>query len=442
MASVFMRSPTREYPIAVRGEGIYLWDTAGKRYLDGSSGALVANIGHGREEVARVAFEQARTMQYVHGSHFSNEPLIRFSQRVAALAPGNPTDWFFFPTSGGSEATESAIKLARQYHVERGEDDRYRTVSRWTSYHGASLGALAASGLAQRRAIYEPLLNLDAFPKIPKPDPRRDGRDDARQLQDALHRLGPETVSAFIAEPVIGAADAALAPGDGYYEEIRRTCSEHGVLFIADEVMCGVGRAGRTFAITYWDAVPDIIIVGKGVAAGYAPLAGLLVSRHVHDTIRYGSGSFKHGYTYAGHPLTLAIGEKVLEIVEREQLIQRSADLGQRLLRGLHDLAERHPMMLDVRGRGLMAGFTLGDPQTGQPWQEPGAADRLGRIAFAHGLVIYPGSGAFDGTRGDHVLIGPPLTIEPDELDEMLQLLDAALAELSATTGAQPTSAR
>jgi len=434
-AAVFARAPGQHYPTAVRGEGCYLWDADGRRYLDGASGALVANIGHGRAEVARVAAEQIGRLQYVHGSQFLSEPLVRCAEQVVALAPGDPADWVFFPTSGGSEATESAVKLARQYHVERGEAGRYRTISRWTSYHGASLGALAASGIHQRRAIYEPLLNADAFPHIPKPDPTLDGAADAARLAEAMADLDPATVAAFIAEPIVGAADAALAPAPGYYEAVRRICDEAGALFIADEVMSGIGRAGKTFAITWWDAIPDIIVVGKGLAAGYAPLAGILVRRAVHDAIVGGSGAFKHGYTYAAHPPTLAIGATVLEIVEREGLIENSAAMGLRLRAGLEALAERHPGILDVRGHGLMAGFTLGDPATGEPWPEPGVAARLGRRAFARGLIVYPGSGAWDGVRGDHILLGPPLTIQPAELDDLLAILDAALADLAAGNG-------
>ncbi len=431
MSAVFYRTPSKSYPVAVRGQGVYIWDASGTRYLDACSGALVANIGHGRDEVASAIAEQASRLGFVHGSQFTNEPLEHLSERLTGLAPAG-TRWLFFPTSGGSEATESAIKLARQYHVERGEPGRYRIVSRWTSYHGASMGALAASGLKGRRELYEPLIPAGAYPKIAKPDPRRDGREDAAQLETSLLALGPESVAAFIAEPIVGAADPALAPAAGYYEEIRRICTKYGILFLADEVMCGLGRAGRRFAIEYWDALPDVIVVGKGLAAGYAPLAGILVAQPVHDAIKEGSGAFRHGYTYAGHPPSLAAGAKVLEIVQRERLVERSAETGARLLRGLEQLRAKHPFVVEVRGHGLMAGLVLGDPATGEPFPEPGAAARVGRLAFERGLILYPGSGAFDGVRGDHLLIGPPLSIQDQELDELLGLLASVLSDASA----------
>ncbi len=427
MSSVFYRS-SLPYPVAVRAKGPYLWDSAGKRYLDGSSGALVANIGQGRTEVAEAMAQAARTLAFVHGSQFSSPVLEEYSARLMGFLslPG----YRFWAVSGGSEATESAIKLARQYHNERGEGGRYRVITRRPSYHGASLGSLAASGMGARRELYTPLLNEDAWPKLGKPDPRANGATDAEALRTLIESLGPETVAAFMAEPVVGASDAALAPAAGYYERIQEICREYGVLFIADEVMSGMGRCGTPLAVRQWsDTVPDIVVLGKGLAAGYAPLAGLAASGEVYGTVMEGSGAFKHGFTYAGHPVSVAAGAAVLDVLEREGLVERSRELGTRLLEGLRELQTRHPKMLEVRGRGLMLGLVLGDPETGESFKTPGLAARIGKRAFGLGLIVYPGSGAVDGVRGDHLLLGPPLSLTDSQAGEVLELLEASLSD-------------
>ncbi len=425
-SSVFYRSSLPN-PIAVRAEGPYLWDSAGKRYLDGSSGALVANIGQGRAEIAEAMALAARTLAFVHGSQFSSPVLEQYSARLMGFLdlPG----YRFWAVSGGSEATESAIKLARQHHAERGEGGRYRVITRRPSYHGASLGSLAASGMGARRELYTPLMNEEAWPKLAKPNPGRDGAEDAEGLRALIESLGPDTVAAFMAEPVVGASDAALAPSAGYYERVAEICRESGVLFIADEVMSGMGRCGSPLAVRQWNVTPDIVVLGKGLAAGYAPLAGIAASAEVYRSVIDGSGAFKHGFTYAGHPVSVAAGAAVLDVLEREELVGRSRELGTRLLAGLEDLKTRHPQMLEVRGRGLMLGVVLGDPAIGRSFDTPGVAARIGRKAFGLGLIVYPGSGAVDGTRGDHLLLGPPLSLSDLQADELLELLGASLAD-------------
>ncbi|MPY65812.1 aspartate aminotransferase family protein [Deinococcus sp. SDU3-2] len=424
-SSVFYRS-RKPYPTAVRGEGVYLYDGAGRRWLDGSSGALVANIGHGRAEVAEAMARQARTLPFVHGSQFTSDVLEEYAARLTAFLglPG----FRFWAVSGGSEANESAIKLARQYHVERGEPERYKVITRVPSYHGASLGALAASGMGARRAMYAPLMNEAAWPKMPKPDPRLSGEEDAERLRAVLEEAGPDTVAAFLCEPVVGASDAALAPNPGYHARIAEICREYGVLFIADEVMSGMGRCGAPLAVRLGgDVTPDIVVLGKGLAAGYAPLAGLAASPEIYRTVMEGSGAFQHGFTYAGHPVSVAAGLSVLEIVEREELPGRARGQGERLLAGLRDLQSRHPAVLEVRGHGLLLGVVLGDPRTGEACAAPGLAGRVAAAAWERGLITYPGTGAVDGTRGDHLLLGPPLSITDAEVDEMLAALDGAL---------------
>ncbi|MFK7601113.1 aspartate aminotransferase family protein [Deinococcus sp. SM5_A1] len=427
MSNVFYRS-RKPYPVASHAEGVYIFDDSGKRYLDGSSGALVANIGHGRAAVADAMAAQARRLAFVHGSQFSSDVLEEYASRLAAFL--KLPDFRFWAVSGGSEATESAIKLARQYHAERGEMGRYRIVTRRPSYHGASLGALAASGMGARRELYTPLMNEAAWPKLAKPDPTLSGEQDAERLRTLLEELGPGTVAAFMCEPVVGASDAALAPNAGYHAQIAEICREYGVLFIADEVMCGMGRCGAPLAVRLGGEVtPDIVVLGKGLAAGYAPLAGLMASPAVHDTVMNGSGAFKHGFTYAGHPISVAAGLSVLDIVENEQLVEAANERGAQLLGGLQGLKAKYPQILEARGHGLLLGLVLGDPATGQAFGTPGLADRVAAAARARGLITYPGSGAVDGVRGDHLLLGPPLSITAAEVEEMLAGLDGALAD-------------
>lgn len=426
MSNVFYRS-SKPYPLAVRGAGVYLYDEAGRRFLDGSSGALVANIGHGRAEVGARMAAQAARLPFVHGSQFSSDVLEEYAARLARFC-GLPA-YRFWAVSGGSEATESAIKLARQYHTERGEGERFKVITRAPSYHGASLGSLAASGMGARRGLYLPLMREEAWPKLQKPDPERDGAEDAEALRALIEREGPETVAAFMAEPVVGASDAALAPAPGYSERVREICDEYGVLLIADEVMCGMGRCGSPLALSLWSGVrPDIAVLGKGLAAGYAPLAGLLASPEVYAAVMEGSGAFMHGFTYAGHPVSVAAGLAVLDAVEEEGLVQAAQERGEQMLAGLQRLQARFPHLLKVRGTGLLLGAVLGDPETGEAFGAPGIAARIGAEAMRRGLITYPGSGAVPGGRGDHLLLGPPLSISAAEVEELLGLLGEALA--------------
>ncbi|KQR40943.1 aspartate aminotransferase family protein [Deinococcus sp. Leaf326] len=427
MSNVFYRS-AKPYPVAVRAEGVFLWDDAGRRFLDGSSGALVANVGHGRAEVAAVMAEQAGRLAFAHGSQFSSDVLEDYAAHLARFLE-LPTHRLW-AVSGGSEANESAIKLARQYHVERGEPERYKVVTRVPSYHGASLGALAASGMGARRELYTPLIREDAWPKLARPDPALRGEADAERLRAVLEAAGPETVAAFLCEPVVGASDAALAPNPGYHARAAEICREYGALFIADEVMCGMGRCGAPLAVQLGGAVtPDLVVLGKGLAAGYAPLAGVMASAEVYGAVMNGSGAFKHGFTYAGHPVSVAAGRVVLDILEREELVAAARERGAQLLAGLRDLQARHPQVLEARGHGLLLALVLGDPATGTAYPAPGVAERVARVAKERGLLTYPGSGAVDGTRGDHLLLGPPLSISADEVSQMLEILDAALGE-------------
>lgn len=429
---VLYRSPGRAYPVAVRAEGAYVWDAQGKRYLDAAAGALVVNVGHGREDIAQVIATQAARLAFVHGSRFTSAPLEELAERLGEWAP--PGRWRFFATSGGSEATESAIKLARQVQLERGHTEKVEVISRESSYHGASLGALAASGMGVRRRPYLPLLNEDAFPKMPKPDPRMPGPEDAARLEELILERGPERVAAFVAEPVVGAANPALAPADGYYEEVRRICDRYGVIYVSDEVMTGLGRTGARLGLDHWGVAPDVVVLGKGLAAGYAPLAGILVAEELAETIEQGSGSFTHGFTYSGHPVSAAVGVEVLAVLERERLVERARETGQYLIAKLRRLADQVPGVTEVRGRGLLVGVLLGGPD-GEPYTRPGYAYAVAEEALSIGLNLYPGTGSADGDRGDHLLIGPPLTLSRTECDELVDLLGEALTRAGERAG-------
>ncbi|MBO0702314.1 MAG: aspartate aminotransferase family protein, partial [Candidatus Dormibacteraeota bacterium] len=314
MSSVFRRSPGSVMPSIARGEGVWLWDTDGRRYLDGCSGAVVVNVGHGRREVVEAMARQGEKVAYLHGGEFTSEALEAFSARLAAIAPAGLDR--IYPVSGGSEATESALKLARAYHRLRGNPGKWRVIARRVSYHGNTLGALSMSGHAVRRAPYSPLL-LD-FPHIEGPDLYRDPdpaspANTGAALEAAILAAGPESVAAFIAEPVVGAAGGALTAPPGHFERIREICDRYDVLLIADEVMTGVGRTGRMWGIQHSAAVPDLLVAGKGLASGYAPLAAVLVSARVHDLFTELDQPFVHGFTYSGHPIACAAGQAVLD---------------------------------------------------------------------------------------------------------------------------------
>ena len=426
----FHRSPERAYPVISRAEGVWLWDEEGRRYLDAASGALVSNIGHGRADVAEAAARQVRTLDFVHGSQFSSRALHVLAERLSAFAP--PGTWRFFATSGGSEASESAIKLARQVQVERGQPQRHVIVTRSRSYHGASLGGLVASGMGARKALFAPLLRDEAFAKVPPPDPRARPDRDARELEALFERVGADRVAAVMLEPVIGAAAPGLAPPSGAYDAIKCVCEQHGVLLVFDEVMTGLGRTGRGFALEHWGTVPDVIVVGKGLGAGYAPLGGILVHDDHVQTIARGTGSFVHGFTYAGHPVSAAVGARVLQVIDEERLVDRAEQAGALLLERLRAMAAAHPEVHEVRGVGLLVGIVIGAPDEPRPLRRPGYAYAVNRAALGAGLNVYPGGGAEPDGSGDHLLIGPPLTITVAEVSELVTRLDTALTKAAA----------
>ena len=433
---VIQRDLHTVYPTVVRGEGVYLFDADGRRYLDGSGGsAAVTSIGHGVEEVVAAMAAQARQLAYAPTHAFSTEASEACARLIVEefAPPGIERVWF---VSGGSEATENAVKIALQYQRERGKASKHLVIGRWSSFHGATLAALGYGGNAGRRRLYASVLPhaehiAPCFPyrcacngACPPCD-----LSCAYQLERVIRQVGPENVAAFIAEPIVGATLGAVAATPGYFAAIRQICDRYDVLFIADEVMTGFGRTGRNFALDHWDVVPDLIACAKGISGGYSPLGAVLVRPDIVSEVRERRASFVIGHTAAGNPLSCAVGSAVLTYIRDHDLVSNSAEVGAYFLDGLRDLQERHSMIGDVRGLGLLLGVEfVRDRTTKEPfppaWR---VAKRVGAATLARGLVSYPGTGTVDGALGDHLLYAPPLTITRAQLEDLLAILDESL---------------
>ncbi len=452
--ALFPRDFLKSYPQATRAEGCFIYTADGRRYLDASGGAAVVTIGHGVEEVARSMADQAARLAYVHSSQFHTVVAEKLARRILDLAPRpmrqNGRVYF---TSGGSEATETAIKLARQYWLERGDTKRSRVIARVQSYHGSTLGALSVSDNARRREPFAPLLSewghvAPCFCyrcpfNLAYPECNVDCADD---LERTLARDGTDTVAAFIFEPVSGATLGAVPPPDGYVQRIAEICRRHGILLIADEVMTGMGRTGRPFAIEHWDVAPDLILVGKGIASGYAPLGAVVVSGHVVDAISNGSGAFLHGFTYNSHPVATAAGNAVLDYAERQNLFARVDNAGRELRAALEPL-KRFSVVGDIRGMGLLCGIEfVRDATTREPFpSDARIASRIAEDALESGVITYPIQGCVDGERGDHILLAPPFTISTGMIQMIASALEHAIADFEkahlASIGGSPALA-
>ena len=436
MSHIFGRQCHATPPVAVGGAGCYLIDSTGKRYLDGSGGAAVSCLGHGDPAITGAVTAQLNALAFAHTGFFTSAPAEALADLLIAHAPGD-LDWVYL-VSGGSEATEAAIKLARQYWVEKGAPERSRLIARKQSYHGNTIGALSAGGNAWRRQQFGPLL-LDVSHIAPCYDYRHRradetaedyGRRAAAALEDEILRLGPETVMAFIAEPVVGATLGAVPPAPGYFRHIREICDRYGVLLILDEVMCGMGRTGHLFACEQDGIAPDILCIAKGLGAGYQPIGAMLCTDDIYETIASASGFFQHGHTYLGHPAAAAAGHAVIRAILDRGLIGRVREKGDLLQSRLQDRLGQHPHVGDIRGRGLFRGVELvRDRGTKAPFDSAlGIAGRIKRAAFAEGLICYPMAGTLDGRKGDHVLLAPPFIIEDAQIDELVDKLDRAIA--------------
>jgi adenosylmethionine-8-amino-7-oxononanoate aminotransferase len=440
---VFRRSSVADPPVAVEASGSTIRDAEGREYLDAAGGAIVINVGHGRREIADVMADQAGRLAYAHGSAFTTEPLEAYARAVARHLPVD--DPAIYPVSGGSEAIETALKLARAYHIARGEPDRWIVYSRWGSYHGNTLGALDLSGRKPLRRPYEGWLGRfrhvsAAYPyraDLPGANALGSAEALAAELDAAFSAAEPHSVAAFVAEPIVGATLAAVEPPDGYWPAIAAVCARHGVLLIADEVMTGFGRTGRWFGLDHWGVRPDLLVAAKGATSGYWPFGFVAVSDQVYATITGAPAGFVHGFTYSHSPVAAAVASEVLAILERESLVEASATKGARLLALAQDAFGGHPAVGEIRGRGLMVGIELvADRETRAPF--PRAARVTEAVVAAardRGILVYSGTGNANGVDGDMILLGPPFVVTDQELERIAAALAESIDVAAAATG-------
>lgn len=431
MHHVFHRHTQSALLVAVKGDGIYVIDSNGRRYLDASGGAAVSCLGHSHPVVIAAIKQQLDAIPYAHTGFFTNEPLEQLADVLIEGAPPGLERVYF--VSGGSEAVEAGLKLARQYAVERGQPQRRHVIARRQSYHGNTLGALAAGGNEWRRQQFRPLLiethhiapcyayrdrqvgeELEAY-----------GQRVANELEAKIEELGSDSVLAFVAEPVVGATAGAVPPVPGYFRRIRDICDHHGVLLMLDEVMCGMGRTGTMYACEQDGIAPDLLTIAKGLGGGYQPIGALLVSSEIFATIRDGSGFFQHGHTYMGHPTACAAALAVQQVIRDDHLLDNVQVMGERLDAALRDRLGDHPHVGDVRGRGLFRGVEIvADRDTREPFPPSHKINaKIKQEAMARGLMCYPMGGTIDGARGDHVLLAPPFIIDAAQTDQVVELL-------------------
>jgi adenosylmethionine-8-amino-7-oxononanoate aminotransferase len=436
-------------PVFVRGEGIELVDVDGKRYLDAAAGVGVTCLGYDADEVVEAMRAQAARLPYLHALRFQAPPTQELADLVAAVTPDDLDHVFF--VSGGSEANESAFKLVRQYWLERDQPERWRIIGRWPSFHGNTLATLSAGWHATRRKRQAPLLL--PFPHVEAPNQYR-GCGHCRgaggctlacalELERRILEVGPESVAAFIAEPVVGAAAGGLVPPPGYFPAVREICDRYEVVLIADEVITGFGRLGRWFGGERFDMEPDIIVFAKGIAGGYAPLGGFAARRALLEPFYAGSGRFEHNFTYAGHPVATAAGAAVIRILARERLVERVAALESHFFDQLREQLDGLPVVGDVRGLGFLAGVELvADRKTKKPFPvAAGMAARACSLAMEEGLIVYPCTGGVDGEDGDYLLLMPPFVAPEDALAQIAERLGRALARLSPRSRRRPRGA-
>src|SRR5690349_5408802 len=423
-------------PLAVTGEGVYLFAEDGRRVIDASGGAAVSCLGHQHPRVIAAIAKQASQLAYAHTAFFSSEPAEALAETLVGHEPGGLAYAYF--VSGGSEAIEAAIKLARQYFVERGEPQRQHFIARRQSYHGNTLGALAAGGNAWRRAPYAPLLS-SAFSHVTPAFAYHEKRDDesehdfvarlAAELEAEFQRIGPDKVAAFIAEPVVGATAGAVTAPEGYFRNVREICDRHGALLILDEVMCGMGRTGTTHAWEQEGVAPDIQAIAKGLGGGYQPIGAMLASGKIIDTIRQGSGAFQHGHTYLAHPMACAAALEVQRVIAEEKLLDGVKENGRYLERRLVERFGNHRHVGDIRGRGLFQAIELVEDRASRKPFDPALKlnHKIKAAAFEGGLACYPAGGTVDGRYGDHVLLAPPYIATTDDIDMIVDRLGIAV---------------
>ncbi len=440
MSHVFYRHTRSVPPVAVRGEGVYIIDADGKRYLDASGGAAVSSLGHNHPRVVEAVKAQLDSLAFAHTGFFTSQPAEQLADALIAQAPEGLARVYFI--SGGSEAVEASLKIARQYFLERGERQRRRFIARRQSYHGNTLGALSVGGNLWRREPFGPLLfeghhiaPCYAYRDCQDHESEEDyGARVANELEEKIAELGAESVIGFICEPVVGATLGAVPAVPGYLARIREICDAHGLLLIFDEVMCGMGRTGHMYACQHDGVSPDLLVVAKGLGAGYQPIGAMLVSERIYSTIAEGSGFFQHGHTYMGHPTACAAGVAVQDVIRDEDLLARVNQQGEKLVQALTERFGNHAHVGDIRGRGLFLGLELVAERTSKKPFEPRRRvhARIKQQALDRGLICYPMGGTIDGVHGDHVLLAPPFIIDDGHIEELVdklgQSLDAALS--------------
>jgi len=442
MTRILHRQIHTNYPTAVGGKGIELIDSDGRRYIDASGGAAVSCLGHGHPDVQAALHAQLDKLAYAHTSFFTTDAAEALADRLVADAPAGISHAYF--VSGGSEAIEAALKMARQYFVEKSEPQRRNVIARRQSYHGNTLGALATGGNEWRRAQFQPLLiethHIDPCFAYRMRQPGESDADyaarAAQALEDKLIELGPDTVIAFVAETVVGATAGAVPPVADYFKRIRAICDRYGVLLILDEVMCGMGRTGTLHACEQDGIAPDLMTIAKGLGGGYQPIGATLLSQKIFDSFANGSGFFQHGHTYLSHPMACAAGLAVQEVVRRDKLLDNVKAMGARLAQRLNDRFHNHAHVGDIRGRGLFMALELVEDRSAKTPFDPKLKlnARVKREAMARGLMVYPSGGTIDGARGDHVLLAPPFIVDAQQIDTIVERLgdavDAAVGSL------------
>ncbi len=435
MSHVFPRHCQHEPPLASRGDGVYIVDSTGKKYLDGTGGAAVSCLGHSDPDVKEAIKNQLDKLAFAHTGFLTSAPAEALATQLVRHAPEGIDRVYL--VSGGSEAIEAALKLSRQYMLEIGQPERTRFVARRQSYHGNTLGALGTGGNQWRRKPFDPVMVSASHiapcyayrDQAPDETPQDYGRRAADELETELLRLGPETVIGFVAEPVVGATAGAVPAVEGYFQRIREICSRYGILLILDEIMCGMGRTGTLFACEQDGVRPDIVTIAKGLGAGYQPIGAMMCTDTIYRAILQGSGFFQHGHTYLGHPVACAAANAVVSKLTKGGLTARSAEMGAYLMQALTERFGDHPNVGDIRGRGMFRGMEfVTDRHTKQPFDpEHRLAARLKAKAMENGLICYPMSGTIDGQRGDHVLIAPPFIITKAQIDELVEKLGTSL---------------
>lgn len=435
MSHILHRHSHSVLPMAARGDGAYIIDNKGGKYLDACGGAAVSNLGHNHPVVIEAIKQQLDQIPFVHSGFFANEPAESLASYLTSRAPAGLDSAYF--VSGGSEAVESALKLARQYFLEIGEPSRQQFIARRQSYHGNTLGALGVGGNQWRKKPFDPLMVNSHLisPCYAYRDQRADetsyeyGQRVANELEEKLLELGPETVAGFIAEPVVGATAGAVPAVDGYFKRIREICDQYGVLLILDEVMCGSGRTGTLFACEQEGVVPDMLTMAKGLGAGYQPIGATLIHERITRAIASGSGFFQHGHTYIGHPTVCAASLATLKVMEHDNLLDRVNHLNKRLVDALHHTFDSHPNVGDIRGRGLFLGIELVVDRATKAPLDPslGTHKKIKAQAMQNGLMCYPGGGTIDGIHGDHILLAPPFILQDDQIDELVEKLSMSL---------------